>query len=68
VTAVPAYVVTSTDIDICDGFSCTTALPPHDRMAGNVTAAYALASFRAGGGPGSAAARVYLERLNRRPA
>lgn len=68
VTAVPAYVVTSTDIDICDGFSCTTALPPHDRMSGNVTAAYALESFRAGGGPGSAAARVYLERLNRRPA
>jgi conjugal transfer pilus assembly protein TrbC len=68
VTAVPAYVVTSTDIDICDGLACTTALPPHDRMAGNVTAAYALESFRSGGGPGAAAARVYLERLDRRPA
>jgi conjugal transfer pilus assembly protein TrbC len=65
VTAVPAYVVTSTDLDLCDGFACTTALPPHDRIAGNVTAAYALESFAAGRGPGAAASKVFLGRLGK---
>ncbi len=64
VTAVPAYVVTSTDFDLCDGFDCRTAVPPHDRMTGNVTAEYALDTFARGGGPGAAVAAVYLRRLH----
>ncbi len=64
VTAVPAYVVTTSDIALCEGFSCKTPLPPHDRMDGNVTTGFALETFRAGGGPGAAASRVYLQRLN----
>jgi len=64
ITAVPAYVVTTTDFTLCDGFSCTTPLPPHDHISGNVTAEFALEKFRAGGGPGAAASRIYLKRLN----
>lgn len=67
VTSVPAYVVTTTDIDLCDGFACKTPLPPHDRIDGNVTAGFALETFRAGGGPGAAASKIYLQRLNKAP-
>lgn len=65
IKAVPAYVVTTTDFDLCDGFSCTTQLPPHDRLAGNVTTEYALDRFATGGGPGAAASRIYLARLRK---
>lgn len=64
VTSVPTYVVGSTDFEPCDGFRCTTALPPHDRMTGNVTPGYALTTFSEGGGPSAAVSRVYLRRLN----
>jgi conjugal transfer pilus assembly protein TrbC len=49
--------------DLCDGFDCRTAVPPHDRMTGNVTAGYALDTFARGGGPGAAVAAVYRDRL-----
>lgn len=65
VTVVPTYVVASRDFELCDGFSCVTAAPPHDRMAGNVTTDYALAQFAAGGGPGAASARACLTRLRK---
>ena len=65
ITAVPAYVVTSTDLDLCDGFACKTPLPPHDSVSGNVTTAYALETFASGGGPGAAAAKVFLSRLGK---
>ena len=65
VTVVPTYVVASRDFDLCDGFSCVTAVPPHDRMTGNLTTDYALAQFVAGGGPGATAARVYLAQLRK---
>lgn len=65
VTAVPAYVVTSTDLDLCDGFACKTPLPPHDRLDGNVTTAYALETLAAGGGPGASASKVFLKRLGK---
>ena len=65
VTTVPTYVVTSTDFDLCDGFDCTTAVPPHDRMSGNVSAAYALETFARGGGPGALIAAQHLARLER---
>ncbi len=63
IDAVPTYVVTATDFDLCDGFDCRTALPPHDRMAGNVTLAHALDSFAGGGGPAAAVAAIYAKRL-----
>lgn len=63
VGVVPAYVMTSADFDLCDGFDCVTAVPPHDRMLGNVTASYALESFARGGGPGARLAALHLARL-----
>jgi len=67
VEAVPAYVVTSSDFDLCDGFNCVGPLPPHDRMIGNVTAGYALETFARGGGPGALLAAQHLARLERAP-
>lgn len=65
IEAVPTYVVASSDFDLCDGFDCTSALPPHDRMTGNVSAAYALETFAHGGGPGALLAAQHLARLER---
>lgn len=67
VEAVPAYIVTSSDFDLCDGFDCVGPLPPHDRMIGNVTAGYALETFARGGGPGALLAAQHLARLERAP-
>ena len=67
IEAVPAYVVTSSDFDLCDGFDCVGPLPPHDRMIGNVTAGYALETFARGGGPGALLAAQHLARLEREP-
>lgn len=67
IQAVPAYVVTSSDFDLCDGFDCVGPLPPHDRMIGNVTAGYALETFARGGGPGALLAAQHLARLERAP-
>ena len=64
---VPAYVVTSSDFDLCDGFDCAGPLPPHDRMIGNVTAGHALETFARGGGPGALLAAQHLARLERAP-
>lgn len=63
VEAVPTYVVASTDFELCDGFACTTAAPPHDRLSGNVTAEFALRTFAEGGGPGARIAAQHLARL-----
>ena len=65
IEAVPTYVVTSSDFDLCDGFDCTTAVPPFDRMSGNVTAAHALTTFAQGSGPGAKLAAQHLARLER---
>jgi conjugal transfer pilus assembly protein TrbC len=64
VDEVPAYVVTASDFDLCSGFDCTSAVPPFDRMNGNVTAEYALRTFAAGGGPGARIAAQHLARLS----
>lgn len=64
VSEVPAYVVTASDFDLCSGFDCTSAVPPYDRMNGNVTAEYALRSFAEGGGPGARIAAQHLARLH----
>lgn len=63
ISEVPAYVVTSSDFDLCFGFDCTSAVPPFDRMSGNVTAEYALRTFASGGGPGARIAAQHLARL-----
>lgn len=65
VNTVPTYVVVSTDFETCDGFRCQTQLPPHDRLSGNVSAAYALQTFVSGKGPGAAIAKVALARLGK---
>jgi conjugal transfer pilus assembly protein TrbC len=63
VQMVPTWIVVSGDFEPCDGFHCTTAVPPYDRVAGNVTADFALETIAGGRGPGAAAAKVYLGRL-----
>jgi conjugal transfer pilus assembly protein TrbC len=63
VMAVPSYVVTATGFDLCDGFDCRTVLPPHDRIAGNVTLDYVLATIGNGDGPASQVAKIYAGRL-----
>lgn len=63
VREVPAYVVTASDFELCSGFDCTSAVPPYDRMNGNVTAEYALRTFAGGGGPGARIAAQHLTRL-----
>jgi conjugal transfer pilus assembly protein TrbC len=63
VTTVPTYVVTATGFDLCDGFDCRTPLPPHDRIAGNVTLDYALGTIGGGDGPAAQVATIYAKRL-----
>ncbi len=63
ISAVPAYVMASSDFDLCDGFDCANSVPPHDRIAGNVTAQYALETFARGAGPGARLAALHLARL-----
>lgn len=65
IDAVPAYVVTASDFDLCDGFDCVSSVPPHDRMTGNVSAEHALESFAAGGGPGARLASLHLKALRK---
>lgn len=63
VQAVPAYVVASSDFDLCDGMACRTPPPPHDMMAGNVSVQYALSTFADNAGPGALIARTALGNL-----
>ena len=65
IEAVPTYVVASSDFDLCEGFDCVSAVPPHDRITGNVSPAYALETFAHGGGPGALLAAQHLARLER---
>ncbi len=60
----PSFVMASSDFSLCDGFECKGALPPHDRMTGNVSVEYVLETF-ASGGPGSHLAALHLARLER---
>ncbi|CCW16912.1 IncF plasmid conjugative transfer protein TrbC [Sphingobium indicum BiD32] len=65
IQAVPTYVAVGSDFDLCEGFRCKTVVPPNDRLTGNVTAEYALASFAEGGGPGAKVAVVALGNLRK---
>jgi conjugal transfer pilus assembly protein TrbC len=65
VQAVPTYIAVSSEFDLCAGFSCRTTVPPYDRMIGNVTVEYALATFAEGNGPGAKVAAVGLANLRK---
>ena len=53
----------ASDFAPCDGFDCSDILPPHDRIAGNISVAEVLDTFASGGGPGAQLARLHLRRL-----
>lgn len=63
VETVPTFVMLGADFSPCDGFACIVQLPPHDRIAGNVSVANVLETFADGRGPGAATAAAYLARL-----
>ena len=63
VEAAPSFVMLGADFSPCDGFDCIDSVPPHDRIAGNITVGRVLETFAAGGGPGAALARQHLARL-----
>jgi conjugal transfer pilus assembly protein TrbC len=65
VQAVPTYVAVSSEFDLCSGFNCKTALPPHDRMTGNVSIKYVLETFVDSHGPGAGVAAVALRNLEK---
>ena len=65
IEAVPAFVVVSSDFDLCAGLNCRSAVPPHDRVTGNVTLDYALSTFADGQGPGARVAAVGLARMRK---
>ena len=64
IKAAPSFVMASSDFTLCDGFACKGAVPPHDRMTGNVSVEYALETFAGGAGPGSHLAALHLARLS----
>ena len=64
--AAPTFIMASSDFELCDGLDCLSSVPPHDRMTGNVSVAYALEQFASGGGAGAALARLHLTRLQTR--
>jgi len=65
VSAVPTYVAVSSDFELCSGLNCTSVVPAHDRLLGNVTLEYALESFADGRGPGAGIAAVALARFQK---
>jgi conjugal transfer pilus assembly protein TrbC len=65
VEAVPTYVAVSTDFDLCSGLNCTTLVPTHDKITGNVSVRYVLDTFVAAHGPGAGVASVALRNLSK---
>jgi conjugal transfer pilus assembly protein TrbC len=63
IKAAPSFVMLSTDFTPCDGFDCTSNVPPHDRIAGNISVEEVLETFAAGRGPGAELARMHRNRL-----
>ena len=63
IAVAPSFVMVASDFSPCDGFDCTDTLPPHDRIAGNVSVEDALETFADGGGPGAQLARLHLALL-----
>lgn len=65
VHAAPTFVVASRAYELCDGFDCTSVVPEHDRMSGNVSVEYALERFAEARGPGAGVAHVALANLRK---
>lgn len=65
VKAAPTFVVAGRAYELCDGFDCSSAIPDHDRMSGNVTVGYALERFADARGPGAGVAAVALAQLRK---
>lgn len=65
VSAAPTFVVTGRAYELCDGFDCTSTVPDHDRMSGNVTVDYVLEHFTQSRGPGASVARIALANLRK---
>lgn len=65
VAAAPTFVVAQGGYELCDGLDCTSAVPAHARMTGNVSLAYALESFAAAHEPSAAIARLALDQLEK---
>ncbi|WP_298300463.1 type-F conjugative transfer system pilin assembly protein TrbC [uncultured Erythrobacter sp.] len=63
IEAAPSFVMIASDFSPCDGFDCTDAVPPHDRVAGNISVKEVLETFASGGGPGARLARFHLRRI-----
>ncbi|MXP15734.1 type-F conjugative transfer system pilin assembly protein TrbC [Altererythrobacter confluentis] len=63
IKAAPSFVMLSTDFAPCDGFDCTSNVPPHDRIAGNISVEEVLETFASGRGPGAELARLHKRRL-----
>ena len=59
----PSFVMIASDFAPCDGFDCSDILPPHDRIAGNISVSEVLDTFASGGGPGAQLAALHLRRL-----
>ncbi|MEM7687600.1 MAG: type-F conjugative transfer system pilin assembly protein TrbC [Pseudomonadota bacterium] len=67
VNRVPTFVALSRGFDPCDQLDCVTAPPPHDRIAGNVSARHVLETFADANGPGAPVARQALANLRAKP-
>ncbi len=63
IKAAPSFVMLASDFTPCDGFDCTSDVPPHDRIAGNISVGQVLETFSGGRGPGAAIAHLHLDRL-----
>ncbi|RPF71694.1 type-F conjugative transfer system pilin assembly protein TrbC [Aurantiacibacter spongiae] len=64
IEAAPSFVMLSTEFSPCDGFDCTSEVPPHDRIAGNISVGEVLETFASGKGPGAELARLHLRQLS----
>ncbi len=63
ITAAPSIVITTADVDLCDGFDCVSSVPAHHKIAGNVTLGYALSQIAREGDAAGQAATAYYKRL-----
>ncbi len=64
VSVIPAVVVVPGGVPPCESRGCLSdAVPPHDRIAGNIGLGAALEAIVAEGGPGRAAAARHLAKL-----
>ncbi|MEM8985169.1 MAG: type-F conjugative transfer system pilin assembly protein TrbC [Pseudomonadota bacterium] len=63
VEAVPTFVMPAGALGVCDAPNCTEPAPAHDRIAGNVTVAYALRQLTEQGEAAPDKAEHYLKRL-----